>query len=85
MYLYTNEKAQKTAFLPIDVQKRRRRRHKKELFANYSASNYNTIVLESFSVVTIGYTPFICVAVWEEMDSWYNFRIGHLFIFRLQL
>jgi hypothetical protein len=24
MYLYTNEKAQKIAFLPIDVQKRRR-------------------------------------------------------------
>ena len=46
MYLYTNEKAQKTAFLPIDVQKRRRRRYKKELFANYSASNYNTIVLQ---------------------------------------
>ena len=25
MYLYTNEKAQKIAFLPIDVQKRRRK------------------------------------------------------------
>jgi len=24
MYLYTNEKAQKKAFLPVDVQKRRR-------------------------------------------------------------
>ena len=24
MYLYTNKKAQKTAFLPVDVQKRRR-------------------------------------------------------------
>jgi len=28
MYLYTNEMAQKTAFLPVDMQKRRRRRSK---------------------------------------------------------
>jgi len=32
MFLYTNEKAQKTAFLPIDVQKRRRRRSKNVIY-----------------------------------------------------
>ena len=35
MFLYTNEKAQKTVFLPIDVQKHRIKEWKFMLFANY--------------------------------------------------